>query len=311
VGKSCELIKLIKNTDIYITGSNAYMLSSELSTLLAGRYIEIQMMPLSFAEYLDFNACERNRDLTARFNEYTRWGGFPGLTEIREHVQSISPYLNGIYNTIIMRDVIQRNSVRDPALLENVVRFLCGNIGNAVFTKRISDYLTSAGRKTTSDTIDNYLKMLKNVFILYRARRYDLKVKLHLKTREKFYLVDTGIRNELLGFRNSDYGFTLENIVYFELLRRGFKVSIGKLGALEVDFVATRSDKIVYYQVTASMLDNSVRKRELEQLRGIPDNYEKVVLSMDRTPVTDFDGIRNVNLIDFLLSDENITSAKI
>jgi len=255
--KAVNSLRLIKNTDIYITGSNAYMLSSELSTLLAGRYVEIQMLPLSFKEYLDFNGYKNGGGLSKHFNHYLRYGGFPGVTEIREHVETIRPYLSGIYNTILMRDVIQRNAVRDPALLESVVRFLCGNIGNTVSIKRISDYLTSAGRKTTSDTIDNYLTMLENAFILYRARRYDLKGKLHLKTQEKFYLVDTGIRNELLGFRDSDYGFTLENIVYFELLRRGFQVAIGKLGALEVDFVATKPDKIVYYQVTASMLDES------------------------------------------------------
>jgi len=200
-----------------------------------------------------------------------------------------------------MKDVIQRNEVRDPALLENVIRFMAGNIGNPISSKKISDYLTSAGRKTSSETIDNYLRMLTNAFVLYRAARYDLKGKQELKTQGKYYIVDTGIRGELAGKRGQDYGFVLENIVYFELLRRGFDVKVGSLAGLEVDFVATRSGKAVYYQVTATMLADEVRERELRPLKAIADNYEKIVLSMDRTPMTDFDGIQHVNLLDFLL----------
>ena len=303
--RAVNSLRLLDTVDIYITGSNAYLLASELSTLLSGRYVEIKMLPLSFKEYLDFIDFETN-GATAYdcFNKYLEFGAFPSVAELLIHPTSIMSMINGIYNTIIMKDVVSRGAVRDPALLESVVRFLCGNIGRTVSTKRISDYLTSAGRKTTSDTIDNYLRELESAFIFYRARRYDLKGKLHLKTLEKFYIVDIGIRNNLIGFRNDDYGFTLENIVFFELLRRGYEVSIGKLGSLEVDFVATRPDKITYFQVTASMLDEQVQQRELEPLRGIPDNYEKVVLSMERTPVTDFSGIRNVNLLDFLLSDD-------
>ena len=302
--KAVNSLQLIQNTDVYITGSNAYLLSSELSTLLSGRYVEIKMFPLSFKEYLDFNNYSERGDLMAYFNQYLAYGGFPGVTELKDHPTSIMPMISGICNTIIMKDVVQRGTVRDPALLESVVRFLCGNVGKTISTKRISDYLTSAGRKTSSDTIDNYLKMLESAFIFYRARRYDLKGKLHLKTQEKFYVVDTGIRNSLIGFRNDDYGFTLENVVFFELMRRGYEVSIGKLGTQEIDFVAVRPDKVIYYQVTASMFDADVQKRELEPLYGIPDNYEKVVLSMDKTPVTDFAGIRNVNMFDFLLGEE-------
>ncbi|MDR1664107.1 MAG: ATP-binding protein [Clostridiales bacterium] len=300
--RAVNSLRLEKNTDIYLTGSNAWLLSSELSTLLSGRFVEIKMLPLSFAEYLDFNG--RDGDLSALFNQYMETGGFPGVTELRGQKASIGPFLNGIYNTIIMKDVVQRGSVRDPALLDTLVRFMAGNIGNIISTKKVSDYLTSSGRKTTSDTIDNYIQMLENAFILYRARRYDLKGKLHLKTQEKYYFVDTGIRNDLIGIRNKDYGFVLENIVYFELLRRGYEVAIGKLGTLEVDFVAVKPDRTVYYQVAATMLSDEVLERELKPLRDIPDNYEKVVLSMDRTPVTDYNGIRNINLIDFLLSKE-------
>lgn len=301
--KAVNSLRIDADTDIYLTGSNAYILASELSTLLSGRYVEIKMLPLSFKEYLDFNDYCSDSSIDKHFNDYIEYGSFPGITEIREHPNTIKPFLSGIYNTIIMKDVVQRNSVRDPALLESLIRFVAGNIGNPVSTKSISDYLTSAGRKTTSDTIDNYLRMLENAFILYRARRYDLKGKLHLKTQEKYYLVDTGLRNEVIGMRGRDYGYTLENIVYLELLRRGYEVSIGKLGTYEIDFVATKPGKIVYYQVTATMLSEETRVRELRSLQKIPDNYEKIVLSMDRTPFNDFDGIRHINILDFLLSD--------
>jgi hypothetical protein len=201
-----------------------------------------------------------------------------------------------------MNDVVKRGEVRDPALLENVVRFMAGNIGNPISSKKIADYLTSGGRKTASETIDNYLHLLENAFVLYRAARFNLKGKQQLKTHGKYYIVDTGIRGELVGKRGKDYGATLENIVYFELLRRGFDVKIGSLAGLEVDFVATKPDTTIYYQVTATMLAEETRERELRSLRAIKDNYEKIVLSMDRTPLTDYDGIKNINLLDFLLS---------
>ncbi|NMC27331.1 MAG: ATP-binding protein, partial [Syntrophomonadaceae bacterium] len=221
-----------------------------------------------------------------------------------DHPDTVAPFLTGIYNTVIMKDVIQRNKVRDPALLESVLKFIAANIGNTVSTKKISDYLTSHGRKTTSDTIDNYVKMLENAFIIYRANRYDLKSKLFVKTFEKYYMVDTGIRNQLTGLRNTDYGHVLENIVYFELLRRGFEVAIGKAGTLEIDFVATKLDEKIYYQVCATVMDQETRERELRPLQAITDHYPKVVLSMDTTIYKDFAGIKNINIIDFLLSDD-------
>jgi predicted AAA+ superfamily ATPase len=294
------------NVDIYITGSNAYLLSSELSTLLSGRYVEIMMQPLSFKEYLEFNNFTANENPIAFWRDYLEYGGLPTVVELKDHPNTISPFLTGIYNTVLMKDVVQRNNVRDTALLESVLKFIAANIGNIISTKRISDYLTSSGRKTTSDTIDNYLKMLENAFIIYRANRYDLKGKLFLKTLEKYYMVDTGIRNQLTGLRNTDYGNVLENIVYFELLRRGFSVSIGKVGALEVDFVAAKSDKKIYYQVSATIMDKETRERELRPLQAITDHYEKVILSMDKSIYNDFDGIKNINIIDFLLSDEDV-----
>lgn len=299
--KAVNSLRLIPKTDIYITGSNAYLLASEISTLLSGRYVEIKVLPLSFSEYLDFHDIDRERDVLEAFNNYLRDGGFPGITQLSEQPETITAVLEGIYNTVIMKDVIQRNTVRDAALLENVVRFMAANIGNRMSTKKVSDYLTSAGRKTTSETIDGYLRMLESAYILYRARRYDLKGKLHLKTQEKFYFIDTGLRNTLLGNRGSDYGHIIENVVYFELLRRGFEVSVGKLGTLEVDFVATKPDKKMYVQVSASILDDATRERELKPLREIPDNYEKIILTMDRIFLNDIEGIKIVYLLDFLL----------
>jgi predicted AAA+ superfamily ATPase len=302
--KAVNSLRLLSNTDIYITGSNARVLASELSTLLSGRYVEIQMFPLSFKEYLAFQANGERKDLSKSFSQYLTFGGFPGMMEIREHVEITRLFLSGIYNTIMMKDVVSRGNVRDPALLDNVTHYLCSNVGNFISTKSICNFLTSAGRKTTSDTIDNYLLLLENAYLIYKARRYDIKGKSHLKTQGKYYLVDMGIRNSLMGLRGSDYGFTLENVVFLELLRRGYDVSIGKIDSLEVDFLATKPDKVLYIQVTASMLDSVTRERELEPLRRIPDYYEKIVLSMDRTPVTDFEGIRNVNILDYLLSNE-------
>ena len=289
------------NVDIYITGSNAYLLSSELSTLLSGRYVEIKMLPLSFKEYLDFLESDHENNLTEKFNLYLEYGGLPSVVELLEHPDTIGPFLEGIYNTVLMKDVIERNGVRDAALLENILKFIAANIGNIVSTKKICDYLTSSGRKTTSDTIDNYLKMLEKAFIIYKANRYDLKGKMFLKTLEKYYIVDIGIRNQLTSLGNTDYGHILENIVYLELIRRGYDVSIGKVAGLEVDFVATKSNEKIYYQVSATIIDEKTRQRELKPLESISDNYPKYILTMDQTPFNDYSGIKVINIIDFLL----------
>jgi uncharacterized protein len=297
------------NVDITITGSNAYLLSSELSTLLSGRYVEIKMQPLSFKEYLDFNNFVKTDNVDQLFESYLEYGGLPTVVELKGIPDTIAPFLTGIYNTVIMKDVIQRNNVRDAALLESVLKFVSANIGNTISTKKISDYLTSSGRKTTSDTIDNYLKMLENAYIIYRANRYDLKGKLFLKTLEKYYIIDTGIRNQLTGLRNTDFGHVLENIVFFELLRRGFTVAIGKVGTLEVDFIATKPKEKIYYQISATIMDDETRERELRPLRAISDQYDKVVLTMDKNIYNDFEGIKSINIIDFLLDYDsyNIT----
>ncbi|TCK93158.1 hypothetical protein EDC19_1344 [Natranaerovirga hydrolytica] len=289
------------NVDIYITGSNAYLLSSELSTFLAGRYVEIKMQPLSFKEYLEFTEADTNDNHQDKFDQYLQFGGLPTVVELMDYPDTIGPFIEGIYNTVLVKDVIERNGIRDAALLESIIKFIAANIGSIVSTKKISDYLTSSGRKTTSDTIDNYLKMLENAFIIYKANRYDLKGKMFLKTLEKYYIVDMGIRNQLTGLRNTDYGHVLENLVYLELLRRGYEVTIGKIGSLEVDFVATKLDEKVYYQVSATILDDQTRKRELRPLESIPDNYPKYILTMDQTVFSDYSGIKVKNIIDFLI----------
>ena len=289
------------NVDIYITGSNAYLLSSELSTLLSGRYVEIKMQPLSFKEYLDFLDGDEKKNLEALFNQYLEFGGLPTIAQLLDTPETIGPFLEGIYTSVLIKDVIERNNIRDAALLESILKFIAANIGNIVSTKKISDYLTSSGRKTTSDTIDNYLRMLEKAFIIYKANRYDLKGKKFLKTLEKYYIVDIGIRNKLTGLRDTDYGHVLENIIYLELLKRGYEVTIGKIGPLEVDFVATKTKEKIYYQVSATITNEDTRKRELKPLKKIDDNYPKYVLTMDNNIYTDYSGIKVKNIIDFLL----------
>lgn len=303
--KAINSLFVDRDVDIYITGSNAYLLSSELSTLLSGRYIEIKMQPLTFKEYCDFiDGKETGKALQEKFAGYIQYGGFPTIVELLDRPETIPSFLTGIYNTVLVKDVIQRNEVRDAVLMENLIKYLASNIGNIVSTKKISDYLTSNGRKTTSDTIDNYLAMLESAYIIYRANRYDLKGKLYLKTLEKYYIVDTGIRNQLTGMRNSDYGHILENVIFFELLNRGYEVCIGKVGTLEIDFLATKPEKKVYIQVCATIMDEETRKRELRPLQAIQDQYEKIILTMDTPIYTDFEGIKNINIIDFLRGEE-------
>ncbi|MDY4077520.1 MAG: ATP-binding protein [Clostridium sp.] len=288
------------NCDIYITGSNAYLLSSEISTLLSGRYVEIKMLPLSFKEYLDFNDYNTKENLEEHFNDYLLYGGLPIVSYVHDK-SAIRNILSGVFNTVIIKDVAKRNSIRDITLLENLIRYIAQNIGSPISSRNISNYLNSAGRKTSTETIDNYLKMLENAFIIYKANRFDIKGKMYLKTLEKYYVVDTGIRNELLSFKDGDYGHMLENLVYLELLRRGYDVSVGKIDNLEVDFIAQNYDEKIYYQVSASILDENTKKRELNPFDHIPDHYEKVILTMDRSPIKDFNGIKNINIIDFLL----------
>lgn len=293
--KAVDSLFIMENVDVYITGSNAYMLSGELATLLSGRYIEIKMLPLSFAEYYELTGGDKRE----AWNAYFRNGGFPYTASI-EDADIRKDYLAGIYNTVLLKDIVGRKKIQDVTLLESVIRFLFENIGNIVSSKKISDSLTSYGRKTTSVTVENYIQALMESFILYKAGRYDIKGKQHLKSLEKYYLVDVGLRRLLLGDKNSDIGHILENIVYLELIRRGFRVSIGKVGDLEIDFVAENGDERIYYQVSASILDSNTYEREITPLKKVKDHYPKYIISMDEIPMVE-DGIRQINIIDFLL----------
>lgn len=296
--KAVDSLFVMENVDVYITGSNAYMLSGELATLLSGRYVEIQMLPLSFAEYWELVGGDK-RDA---WKQYFANGGLP-YTAYIEDEEIRSDYLSGIYNTVLLKDIVERKKIQDVSLLKSVVRFLFDNIGNTVSSKKIADSLVSFGRKTTSATIENYITALTESFVLYKAGRYDVKGKQRLKSLEKYYVVDTGLRTLLFGNKNSDIGHILENIVYLELVRRGYSVSIGKVGELEIDFIAEKSGAKVYYQVSASVLDPATFEREITPLRRVQDNYPKFIITMDDIS-SDNEGIRQVNVIDFLLGNE-------
>ena len=288
--------------DIYITGSNAYILSSELSTYLSGRYIEIKMLPLSFKEFLNFSPKKDSESIDEKFNEYIKFGGMPGVISLNNNEDLYENAIRGIYNTVFMKDVIERNKLVDATLLEKILKFLMSNVGSLISSKKVADYLTSQGTKITHNTVLNYFEMLENSYIIYKAPRYDIRGKEVLKTLEKYYIVDTGIRNTILGFNNLDFGHIIENIVYFELLRRGYEVTVGKKDSLEIDFVATKSNDKKYYQVTLSMMDENVKDRELKPLKDIRDNYEKTILTMDKLYAdTSEDGIKIKYLIDFLM----------
>jgi uncharacterized protein len=294
--KAVDSLFIRDEIDVYLTGSNARMLSGELATLLSGRYVEISMLPLSFAEYFESAGGDR-RDA---WNAYFRNGGFPYAAFLSDDGIR-REYLMGIYNAVLLKDIVARKRIGDVLLLESVVRFLFDNVGNIVSSKRIADSLNSNGRRTTSVTVESYIEALTDAFVLYRAGRYDIKGGQHLKSLEKYYLVDVGFRRLLLGDRIDDVGHILENIVYLELLRRGYRVSVGKADDREVDFIAELNGERIYYQVAASILDPATFEREIRPLRRIDDHFPKCILSLDELPMGD-DGIRQVNILDFLLS---------
>ena len=293
--KAVDSLFVRDNVDIYITGSNAQMLSGELATLLSGRFIEIEMLPLSFAEFYELVGGDR-RDAWKRY--FTN-GGLPYTAYINDE-DILHDYLLGIYNTVLLKDVVERKKVQNVALLKSVIKFLFDNIGNIVSSKKISDSLVSYGRKTTSVTVENYIESLSEAYVVYEANRYDIKGKQHLKSLEKYYVVDVGLRKLLLGSQNTDIGHILENIVYLELIRRGFAVSIGKIDDLEIDFIAEKDGNKEYYQVSASVLDPATFEREITPLRKVSDNYPKYIITMDEFSSNN-EGIRQINVIDFLL----------
>lgn len=307
--KAIESFRLDFDTDIYITGSNAYLLSTEFSTLLSGRYVEIQMLPLSFKEFLDFYDFEDAVAIEEKFQRYLQFGGMPVLREYRFHEARSMQALEGIYATVVLRDILQRNGQADQNMLHKIMLFLCSNIGSITSPNRIGNVLSGKGefpagrgRNVAGKTVDKYISMLNNAFVFFSVGRYDVRGKQLLKTLGKNYIIDIGFRNMLLGFRDADRGHILENVVYLELLRRDYRVYVGKVGELETDFVAEKPSDKLYIQVTESMQSLQTRERELAPLRKIPDNYEKIVLSMDKDFISSYDGIKSLNLIDWLLS---------
>ena len=307
--KAIESFRLDYDVDIYITGSNAYLLSSELSTFLSGRYVEIRMLPLSFKEFLSFYEFEAAITMDEKFQKYVQFGGMPILSEYQFNEVRANQALEGIYSTVIIRDVLQRNNQVDHNTLHKIILFLCSNIGSITSPNNIGNVLSTEGdipsskeRNIAGRTVDKYIAMLRNAFFFYSVERYDIKGKQLLKTLGKHYIVDTGFRNLLLGYRNDDRGHILENIVFLELLRRDYHVYIGKIGDKEVDFIAEKPNDKLYIQVTESIQSPQTRERELRPLQMIRDNYEKIILSMDRDFITSYDGIKSINLIDWLLS---------
>ena len=294
-----DSLHIKKDVDIYLTGSNAKMLSSEIATLISGRYVEISMLPLSFKEYV--LSTGSTSELARKYTAYVETSSFPYALQLAGQPKELRDYLDGIYNTIVVKDIAQRNKIPDPMMLESVLRFIFDNIGNQLSTKKIADTMTSNGRKIDVKTVEKYLKALMESYIVYQAKRYNVKGKQHLKTLEKYYAVDIGLRYLLLGTSSSDVGHILENIVFLELLRRGSEVFIGKIDDLEVDFVAMDGKQITYYQVAASVRDEKTLARELASLEKISDHYPKIVLTLDEDPQADYNGIRRINALDWLM----------
>lgn len=287
-----------KNVDLYITGSNAFLLSGELATLLSGRYVEIKMLPLSFKEYL--SAFEDNTNIMDKYSNYLMNSSFPGTLELTRK-QDIRAYLEGIYTSIVLKDIVTRRKIADVSSLESVIQFMFDNIGNLCSSTKIANAMTSAGRKISVPTVESYLASLVDSYILYRAARFDVKGKQYLATGAKYYVTDIGLRYYLLGTKKADMGHILENIVFLELIRRGYEVHIGKAGNAEVDFVAINDEGIEYYQVALTVLDEKTLERELAPLDSITDHNPKYLLTMDFTPLTSHNGIKQINVLNWLM----------
>ena len=302
--KAVDSLYIKKNVDVYITGSNAYLLSGELATLLSGRYIEIKMLPLSFKEYV--SAFDDN-NYQQLFLNYMKNGGMPGnISILKSNPNDLDKYLDGIFSTIVYKDIMARNNINDKMLLESVLKFIFDSIGSPISTKKISDTLTSKGISTSNHTVEKYITAFIESFLIYKAERFDVKGKNLLARDYKYYVVDQGLRSYLLGKKaDSDMGHILENIVYLELLRRGYRVYVGKVDDLEVDFVAESRDGLKYFQVALTVRDEKVLQRELRSLQKTGDHYPKYLLTLDMDLESDYDGITKINVVDWLLQDNN------
>lgn len=288
-----------ENIDLYITGSNASLLSGELSTLLSGRYVEVMVLPLSFKEYAEIaDTTTTKREL---YNKFTLYGGLPYVTDLEDDADLIRGYLEGVFSTVVLKDVVARKKVADVLMLESVIRFIFDAIGSIVSIKKISDTMTSAGRKISAHTVESYIEGLTESFVLFPVKRYDLKGKQHLKTLEKYYLSDLGLRYLKLGTRNIDLGHILENVVFLELKRRGYELYVGKVDAFEIDFVAVSPVETLYYQVAYTVSDQETLERELRPLKMVPDHFPKFIITMDEVYERSYDGIKLIYALDFLM----------
>ncbi len=292
------------NVDIYITGSNAHMLSGELATLLSGRYITIEVLPLSFEEYID--AVGDKVNIERQYRDYIRYGSFPFILQFKGNEDQIRNYLDGLYNTIFKKDIIMRNNIANENALESVTKYIFDNIGNITSSKKISDTLTSNNTKVSQPTVERYLRALADSYIVYKVDRYDVKGKQHLKSMAKYYVADMGMRNYLLGYKNVDRGFILENVVYLELRRRGYKVFVGKVDNGEIDFVVFKGSDVIYVQVAESIKDPASFEREFKPLKMVRDYNKRVVITTDYDVNESYDGIKHINILDYLVGKIDI-----
>ena len=310
--KVVDSLFIKENVDLYITGSNAYFMSGELATLLSGRYVELEILPLSFKEYCEGKkqqeikkeGHELSKSLMQRYNDYIFESSFPYTLQI-DKKENIREYLMGIYNSVLLKDVVSRLKISDVMMLESIVKYMFDNIGNITAIKKIADAMKSLGRKIDVKTVEKYLSGLTDSMILYKVNRYNIKGKAYLSNLSKYYIVDIGLRNQLLGNRNIDFGHIFENIIYLELLRREKNVYVGQFGDKEVDFVVLNGEKVEYYQVALTVLDENTLKRELEPLKKIKDSYPKYLITLDEIGVnTNYDGIKVLNGLEWLVAQD-------
>lgn len=290
------------NSDIYITGSNAYLLSSELTTLLAGRVLTIKIYPFSFKEFIEEYPFSEKENTFDKFDKYLKYGGMPMIVNMKDNEQLILNYLNDLKEVVLKKDVINRNNVKDTVFLDNLIKYMASVIGNLTTPNAIADFMNKNGGAITNETVGAYLSMLENAYFIYRVPRYELKRKQLLKTQGKYYFIDNGLKNIIDGISSYDTGSSYENLIYIELLRRGYEVYVGQYNNIEIDFIAIKPNERIYCQVSRSILDEKVEEREKKSLLSIQDNYEKIILTMDNVKNKQIEGIEVINIIDFLLN---------